>query len=91
MLCSLYCFYFQRCNCCPQVRLSTSDLKAPLRAAQSSSGAAAAAAAKLAEQQAALQQQLDGCQQLIGALQAVAAKQFKVRANLFGVAAAAAA
>lgn len=66
------------CPLCSQVRLATSDLKVPLRQAQGSASQAAAALAKLAEQQQQLQKQLDGSQELIAALQGLAAKQFKV-------------
>lgn len=61
-----------------QVRLSTSDLKVPLRQAQGSTAQAAAAISQLAAQQQQLQQQLNGSQELIAALQGLAAKQFKV-------------
>lgn len=62
-----------------QVRLATSDLKQPLRAAQGSAAQQAAALLKLAEQHAMLQKQADGSQELIAALQGLAAKQFMVR------------
>jgi hypothetical protein len=61
-----------------QVRLATSDLKQPIRETQGAAAQQAAALLKLSQQQASLQQQLDGSQELIGALQGLAAKQFKV-------------
>lgn len=61
-----------------QVRLSTSDLRAPLRGVQAMSAQHAAALLQLSEQQAALQRQLGGIEELLGALQGVSAKQFKV-------------
>lgn len=64
-----------------QVRLASSDLKVPLRQAQGSAAQAAAALTKLSEQQQQLQKQLDGSQELMAALQGVAAKQFKVGEN----------
>lgn len=65
-------------RCCMQVRLATSDLKQPIRAAQGAAAQQAAALLKLSEQQALLQKQVDGSQELIAALQGLAAKQFKV-------------
>lgn len=62
-----------------QVRLSTRDMKLPLRQAQGGAVQAAAALTKLSEQQQHLQKQLDGSQELIAALQGLAAKQFQVR------------
>lgn len=61
-----------------RVRLATSDIKQPMKVVQGAAAQQAAALLKLAEQQAALQQQVDGSQELIAALQGVAAKQFKV-------------
>jgi hypothetical protein len=61
-----------------QVRLATSDLKQPIRAAQGAAAQQAAALLKLSEQQVLLQKQVDGSQELIAALQGLAAKQFKV-------------
>jgi hypothetical protein len=62
-----------------QVRLATNDARAPLRAVQASSAQHAAALLQLSEQQVALQRQLEGGQELMAALQGVAAKQFKAR------------
>lgn len=79
--CTQYCVrsqYCHGCYCCLQVRLATSDLKQPIRETQGAAAQQAAALLKLSQQQAALQQQLDGSQELIAALQGLAAKQFKV-------------
>jgi hypothetical protein len=61
------------------VRLATSDLKQPIKAAQGAAAQQAASLLKLSEQQLLLQKQVEGSQELIAALQGLAAKQFAVR------------
>jgi len=62
--------------------LATSDLKQPIKATQGAAAQQAAALLKLSEQQVLLQKQVEGNQELIAALQGLAAKQFKVCAVL---------
>lgn len=61
-----------------RVRLATSDIKSPLRQVQDASAVQADAMVRLAEQQSRLQKQLEGAEEVIAALQAVGARQFKV-------------
>eukprot|EP00877_Chromochloris_zofingiensis_P010741 jgi/Chrzof1/5920/Cz16g20210.t1 len=61
-----------------RVKVATTDLKTPIRQAQASSIQHADVLVRVSEQQVALQKQVDDTQQLVGALQAVSAKQFKV-------------
>ena len=61
-----------------RVKLSSSSLKGPLQQAHAAAGQQAEALVKVADQQAGLTKQVEGLQELIGALQAVQAKQFKV-------------
>jgi hypothetical protein len=61
-----------------QLRTTASGVRVPLRQAAGSAAAAAGAAAQLADEQAALSSQLQGCREVLGALQAVVARQFQV-------------
>lgn len=63
-----------------RLRLATGDLKSPLRQVQEAAGAQAEALGKLAEAQRRMGKQVEGAEEVIGALQAVGARQFKVRA-----------
>ncbi|GBF99695.1 COP9 signalosome subunit 6 [Raphidocelis subcapitata] len=61
-----------------RARLSASDVKLPLRQLQDAAAGQADALGRLAEQQVRLQQQVAGVEEVIGALQGVGARQFKV-------------
>jgi hypothetical protein len=61
-----------------RTRLSSSDIKLPLRQLQDAAAGQADALGRLAEQQARLQVQVAGVEEVIGALQGVGARQFKV-------------
>jgi hypothetical protein len=61
-----------------RVRLSTADLKSPIRQLQDAGAAQADVAVRLAEQQSALARQVSGLEEVVAALQGVGARQFQV-------------